>query len=126
MYDEGEAWYQDWFNEDYLKLYKMRNKEEAEKQIRFLEENLLLNGDERILDLGCGTGRHSILFADKGYNVVGVDASPTFIQEAQRSYSDVRHLKFYLRDMRHIEDLGKFDVAVSMFTSFSDRHATAQ
>lgn len=118
MYDEKEAWYEDWFNEDYIKLYEYRNTEEAKKQIAFLEKNLLLNGSETILDLGCGIGRHSGLFGNKGYKVVAVDTSPTFIQEAQRHNPNAQNVKFQIRDMRYLEGLGKFDLVISMFTSF--------
>lgn len=118
MYDSGESWYQDWFNEDYLKLYRYRDEAEAHEQIDFLIENVPLQGNERILDLGCGIGRHAIILADKGFQVLGVDASSTFIQEAQRQYTPERKLVFCLRDMRHLEGLGKFDLVINMFTSF--------
>jgi predicted TPR repeat methyltransferase len=37
----------------------------------------------RILDLGCGTGRHADLLAERGYEVVGVDRSPHMIEQAR-------------------------------------------
>jgi SAM-dependent methyltransferase len=38
---------------------------------------------KRILDLGCGTGRHVVFFASLGYDVYGFDASPKALSMAQ-------------------------------------------
>ncbi len=42
--------------------------------------------DERILDLGCGTGHLTALIAASGAKVVGIDASPSMIEAAQTAY----------------------------------------
>lgn len=54
-----------------------------------LEVDFLLAGANlpvgaRILDIGCGPGRHSIELASRGYPVVGIDPSPAMIAEARR------------------------------------------
>lgn len=79
----------------------------------------------RILDLACGVGRHSVLLGEKGYRVVGVDLSPTFIARArevaeERSVSE--RVEFRVGDMRNVGELLKgfesqFAAALSMFTS---------
>jgi SAM-dependent methyltransferase len=38
---------------------------------------------QRVLDLGCGTGRHSVAMAERGYDVVGVDRSPEMLARAR-------------------------------------------
>jgi SAM-dependent methyltransferase len=38
---------------------------------------------KRVLDLGCGTGRHLILFANEGFEVYGLDAAPEGIEIAK-------------------------------------------
>jgi 2-polyprenyl-3-methyl-5-hydroxy-6-metoxy-1,4-benzoquinol methylase len=50
--------------------------ENTEQQVDFIIKTLNLSGEERILDLACGYGRHSLSFARKGYSVVGVDITP--------------------------------------------------
>ncbi|HEU5379204.1 MAG TPA: class I SAM-dependent methyltransferase [Ktedonobacteraceae bacterium] len=38
----------------------------------------------RLLDAGCGAGRYALALARRGYQVIGVDAAPLLLQEAQR------------------------------------------
>src|SRR5512140_1619469 len=45
-------------------------------ELPFIEETLRKHGATRVLDVACGTGRHSIALAERGYPVVGWDASP--------------------------------------------------
>ncbi|MBT4816155.1 MAG: class I SAM-dependent methyltransferase, partial [Lentisphaerae bacterium] len=42
-------------------------------QVDFLVDELKLSGSERVLDLACGFGRHSLELARRGYSVTGVD-----------------------------------------------------
>ena len=54
-------------------------------EIRFLLEELSLPPGSAILDMGCGTGRHSIPLALAGYRVTGVDISTGMLLEAKRN-----------------------------------------
>jgi SAM-dependent methyltransferase len=76
-----------------------------------------------MLDLACGNGRHSIFFAEKGYEVLGVDLSPYLIGEANKKlsleYSEFReHMKFEIGDMRNLSYKSEFDLVVNLFSSF--------
>jgi SAM-dependent methyltransferase len=55
------------------------------KEVDFLVEELKLPPGSCILDVGCGTGRHSIEFARRGYHVTGVDISSGMLTEATRT-----------------------------------------
>lgn len=112
-------WFEDWFNEDYLKAYPHRDEREAIEQVEAVIELLHLSGKERILDLACGNGRHALEFARRGYDVVGVDLSETLLALAQES-AEAQHLTLSLerRDMRDLHNLGSFDLVLSLFTSF--------
>lgn len=71
-----------------------------------------------ILDLGCGTGRHDIIFADKGYDVTGVEISGSMYEEAEYNKKNVRSdrkLKFLQNDFRELQINEKFDIIVSLF-----------
>ena len=67
-------WFKEWFDTDeYLYVYRNRNEEDAKKLVELILHNVDLKPPADILDLACGTGRHSILFAENGYDVTAVD-----------------------------------------------------
>jgi SAM-dependent methyltransferase len=72
-----------------------------------------------VLELGCGTGRHAELLADKGFSVHGVDRSADMLVEAERrrSISGVAkdRLQFSSGDIRDVRVGKKFDAAFSIF-----------
>ena len=68
------SWYNDWFNSEYyLKVYKHRDEVEAERLVSLILNNVNLEGGSNILDMACGSGRHAIAFAKKGFNVTAID-----------------------------------------------------
>jgi len=78
-----------------------------------LAQELHLQGDERILDLGCGDGAMSAQLARRVPNgmVVGLDASLGMIDAARKHQTD--NLQFVHKDMNAIEYIDEFDVIVS-------------
>ena len=74
-----------------------------------------------ILDIGCGTGRHSRLLAKRGYTVTGIDLSKPMLARAESEASNERleRVRFFNMDMRKIALPATFDVAVSMFSVIS-------
>ena len=72
-----------------------------------------------VLDLGCGTGSHALLLADRGYPVTGIDASPGMLRVARAKARGRRNPTFRRADMRSF-DLGRtFDAAISMDGAFT-------
>lgn len=51
-------------------------------EVDFLIEHLQLTPNQRILDMGCGTGRHALELGRRGYQVVGVDLSDGMLAQA--------------------------------------------
>lgn len=110
-------WFKRWFGEEYLLVYNHRTHEQASQESESIAKLLNLRPGERILDLCCGNGRHSINFSSSGLRVVGFDYSECLLNQANRENStgislvrgDVRSLPF--RE-------GSFDVVVNLFTSF--------
>jgi ubiquinone/menaquinone biosynthesis C-methylase UbiE len=72
-----------------------------------------------ILDLCCGTGRHSIVLAERGKKVVGLDYSPNLLRVAKNSMAEKGvAIPIVRAEMRHLPFQPKvFAAAVSMFTS---------
>jgi SAM-dependent methyltransferase len=72
----------------------------------------------RILDIGCGTGGHSLEWARRGIKCVGVDMSPAMIAIAQEKAEAVEtpvHPQWLVGDAQTFTADGPFDVATMMF-----------
>jgi SAM-dependent methyltransferase len=106
-------WFQQWFDENYLILYRHRNRSEAKKQVQLIIDTVNPSKDAAILDLACGEGRYTMLLDEKGYRVTGLDLSETLVTRGREKYPQ---LDLRVGDMRHIP--GKFDLILSLFTSF--------
>jgi tellurite methyltransferase len=68
----------------------------------------------RILDLGCGEGRDSVYFAERGFTVTGVDTSPAGLEKADRLAAErgVR-VEWLCRSMLDLPVMGRFDLVYS-------------
>jgi SAM-dependent methyltransferase len=107
------------YGEYYDLIYSIKNYDgECESLISYFKK---FSKDEikSILDVGCGTGEHSIRFAEKGYNVVGVDLSDVMISQAKRKVKR-RSLpvEFFVQDMRNFSLKKKFDAVICLFGTF--------
>ncbi|MGH6930580.1 MAG: class I SAM-dependent methyltransferase [Dongiaceae bacterium] len=72
---------------------------------------------QRLLDLGCGTGRLAIPLAQRGKQVTGLDGSAAMLAHAQRKAPDLP-IRWMAGDFRHY-DLGrKFDLIISCAHAF--------
>lgn len=68
----------------------------------------------RVVDVGCGDGRHAKVLADRDYQVVGVDLSERLISRA-RDRSSSRTAVFEVADARKHLPAGPFDLAVCLY-----------
>jgi SAM-dependent methyltransferase len=70
----------------------------------------------RVLDLGCGTGRHSEILARRGYEVSGVDVSPDMLARARARTSALpRPPRFHLGDVQNVRLSERFDAVLLLF-----------
>jgi len=100
-------------------IYSTKNyDDECESLINYFKK--FSEDDARsILDVGCGTGEHSIRFAEKGYNVVGVDLSDVMINQAKRKVKGKGlPVEFFVQDMRSFSLKKKFDAVICLFGTF--------
>jgi SAM-dependent methyltransferase len=111
------TWFKDWFNSPYYhQLYFKRDEAEAAAFINKLIDHLKPLPGVEMLDVACGKGRHSILLAEKGFTVTGIDLSEDSITEAKENES--ANLEFFVHDMRLPFRINYFDYAFNFFTSF--------
>ena len=102
---------------DITRFYK---ESEAGKQEVFLEQIVPLKPGNKILDLACGFGRHSIILARKGYCVTGYDLSEDYIREAKQEAKKAEvNVDFKQVDMRRLDLSEEFDVILSLSTSLA-------
>jgi SAM-dependent methyltransferase len=112
-----KEWFESWFDTRYYHiLYEKRDQSEAEIFIRNLVGELHFKSTDRILDLACGKGRHSIFLNSLGFKTTGVDLSQCSIKEAKTQESE--SLQFFVHDMRKPIVGQSFDVVMNLFTSF--------
>lgn len=120
-------WFRDWFSSPfYHKLYFERDEKEAERFIDRLLAVLKPEANARMIDFGCGRGRHAYILAQHGYDVTGVDISFESIAHAQQYSADqaggLKNLHFYQQDIRLPSWINFFDYAFNFFTSFGYFH----
>ena len=85
------------------------------KEVDFLIEELNLPPKNRILDVGCGTGRHSIELAKRGYKVTGVDFSSGMLTEARReAEEDGVFVEWVHADATKFRSKRLFDAAICL------------
>lgn len=110
-------WFEDWFNSPYYHiLYQNRDEKEAELFIDSLISTIPIKPGSKILDLACGRGRHAHYLNQLGYNVLGIDLSPSNISYAQSFANDT--LSFEIGDMRDPLPNTQHDYILNLFTSF--------
>lgn len=84
----------------------------TENEVSFLVDALGLRPGRRVLDVGCGPGRHSHALASRGIEVVGVDIAERFIELATADAPP--GATFICMDARDLRFDGEFDAAISL------------
>jgi SAM-dependent methyltransferase len=106
--------------DDYLHFYEdTLASEDAAGQVSFLDRELDLRAPMKILDLGCGHGRHANELSARGHEVVGIDLVKGFwdraAADAARRGLSAQYIHGDYRDLPWAEE---FDRAICMFDAF--------
>jgi SAM-dependent methyltransferase len=120
MNDQGS-----WHNQDAFwqlfepVLFNQQRRLRAKAEVERVEKLLHIKEQVRILDLCCGNGRHSLELSQRGFEVIGVDRTTAYIEEA-RSEAEKRGLAvgFVVGDMREYCAPNSFDIVMNLFGSF--------
>ncbi len=116
-----KEWFKVWFaSQFYDLLYKHRDENEARIFVNTIIKKLNPNPNYPVLDLACGKGRHSIAFAMKNFNVIGIDITERFINEAKNKAKklNLKNITFLTGDIRNFNLNKQFGVILNAFTSF--------
>jgi len=122
--EQSSQWYVDFFKKDYLDIYtsapnRSFTQERAQAETAFVHRALALKPGQDVLDLCCGHGRHSVLLAQRGLNVTGLDLSQELLNLARQAALNARvPLELVRGDMREIPYTARFDAIINMFTAF--------
>ena len=122
-FEQDGRWYETYFGPDYLKI---DFHPDTEREVEFLRTTFGLGRGSRVLDIGCGYGRHLVPLARRGVRVCGCDLSrfmldtaATRIREASREKPEILKKTGLVRcDFRELPFLGDFDCAMIMFNTF--------
>ena len=115
-----DNWYESFFSGINCEMWeKAGTREWTDAEVAFILDVLNVPKGGNILDVPCGTGRHSIELAKQGYSVTAIDISEEFINglrekvDKQQLTIDVIHANI----VRH-EITGSFDGAICLGNSF--------
>jgi SAM-dependent methyltransferase len=108
-----------WFNPvaEFLGPAYLRNAftRGTEQEVAFLVGALGLGPGSRLLDVGCGPGRHALALARRGMEVTGVDLSPDFVDLARAgAAAEGLTATFTVGDVRDLPYDSEFDAVVCL------------
>lgn len=110
-----KSWFELLF-ENYSKTYdKEAFTQGTVQEVDFLEKEIDVNKDMSILDVGCGTGRHSVELAKRGYKVTGLDISKDQLKAAREKAKAANvEIEFLHLDARNFQLNEKFDLVIML------------
>lgn len=81
----------------------------------FIEKEIKFDKTLKIIDIGCGTGRHDIELAKRGYQITGIDLSESQLKRAKEKAKDQRvKVDFQKHDARALPFHHEFDLAIML------------
>ena len=88
------------------------------QEIDFIESQLNVDPQARILDVGCGFGRHSVELARRGYEVSGIDPSAAMLSDARIRAAEAGVSVDFRQEWGERFSTGQpYDAAICLFTS---------
>jgi SAM-dependent methyltransferase len=113
------SWWEDFFNDDYLRTVPSPNPKQVRRQCDFIESRLGLTAGATVLDVGCGLGLHAVELTRRGYIIVGLDLSlPMLSRAADEAQDQGFKINFLHADMREMSFESAFDAVLSWGTTF--------
>ena len=110
-----KQWYEILF-ENYAEKYEKENFVQGTiGECDFIEKELHFEKSMKLLDVGCGTGRHSIELSKRGYKMTGIDLSESLLTKArEKAVKQNLTVDFLKHDARELPFNSVFDVAIML------------
>jgi 2-polyprenyl-3-methyl-5-hydroxy-6-metoxy-1,4-benzoquinol methylase len=110
-----KQWYETLF-ENYGKQYDSESFTQGTRgECDFIENEIDHNKSLKIIDIGCGTGRHAIELSKRGYRITGIDLSESLLEKARaKAKQNNLQIDFLQHDARNLPFKKQFDVAIMM------------
>ena len=110
-----KQWYEELFENYGLKYDKESFTQGTLGECDFIEKEIEYNKNIKILDIGCGTGRHSIELSQRGYDIVGIDLSESLLQRAkEKANKQNLHIVFQKQDARKLPFFNQFELVIML------------
>lgn len=110
-----KQWYESLFDNYARKYDKECFVQGTVGECDFIEQEIIRDKSFKIIDIGCGTGRHSIELTKRGYNVLGVDLSESQLARAREKANEAGvTINFQKHDARNLPFDGEFDLAIML------------
>jgi len=110
-----KQWYEKLF-ENYGKQYDKEPFTQGTKgECDFIEKEINYDKSLKIIDIGCGTGRHTIELTKRGYSVTCIDLSESQLKRAREKAEQLNlKIDFLKHDARNLPFENQFDVAIML------------
>jgi len=108
-----KQWYEELFT-NYANKYEKENFTQGTLgEVDFIEKEINKDKNCKILDIGCGTGRHAIELAKRGYNVTGIDLSESMIEKArEKARASGLDVNLQVADARNLSFEDQFNLVI--------------
>ncbi len=110
-----KQWYEELFENYGVKYDRESFVQGTIGECDFIEQEINYDQTTRILDIGCGTGRHSIELSKRGYNLTGIDLSESQLKRAKEKASPQNlPINFEKHDARKLNFSNEFDLVIML------------
>lgn len=98
-------------------LFAEEKLESSKEEIEKITDLTGLEEGAKVLDMPCGVGRHCVELQEKGFDVVGVDKTTSYIEDAEQR-DDSGDIEFIKADMKEFRREDSFDAVINWWNSF--------
>jgi 2-polyprenyl-3-methyl-5-hydroxy-6-metoxy-1,4-benzoquinol methylase len=110
-----KQWYESLFENYGEKYDKEVFTRGTQGECDFIEKEINYDKKLKILDIGCGTGRHTLELAKRGYCLTGIDLSNSLLKRArEKALAQNLRIDFQIQDARKLLFADEFDLAIML------------